>query len=194
MSPYAPSGMPRNRRQTPRDERVNEVVTAASELFVGRGFNNTPMSDIAASLGVANAAVYWYFPTKDHLLAAVWTRVLDREIERLKSGPEDPFDRLIKGLIDLRPYRQLHMTIHDRMLDSESVATVHERLLDWIREIVALGLSYHGYEAEQDKDLIELVVTLFEGANVPGMRSRTATDLIRTLLDRLDLVSSTPER
>ena len=146
------------------------------------------MAQIAESLGVANAAVYWYFPTKDHLLAEVWTRVLDEQIERLRHGPEDPFAQLIQGLIDLRPYRQLHMTIHDRMSDSEQVAQIHERLLDWIRDVVTRGLIYHGRHSVQEQDLVELVVVVFEGTSMPGMRTRTATDLITTVLERFSLV------
>lgn len=162
---------------------------AARELFLTHGFNNTPMARIAESLGVANAAVYWYFPTKDHLLAEVWTRVLDEEVERLSHGPEDPFAQLMQGLIDLRPYRQLHMTIHERMSDSEPVAQIHERLLDWIREVVTRGLVYHGSDKAQEQDLVELVVVVFEGTSIPGISTRSATDLITTVLERFSLVS-----
>lgn len=162
---------------------------AARELFLAQGFKNTPMAQIAESLGVANAAVYWYFPTKDHLLAEVWTRVLDEELERLSHGPEDPFGQLIQGLIDLRPYRQLHMTIHDRMSESEQVAQIHERLLDWIREVVTRGLVYHGRDPAQEQDLVELVVVVFEGTSIPGMQTRLATDLITSVLERFSLVA-----
>ena len=186
------AAVPRNRRQTPRDHRVSEVVIAARELFLSQGFNNTPMSRIAQSLGVANAAVYWYFETKDHLLAEVWTRALDEEVQRLASAPEDPFVRLTQGLIHLRPYRQLHMTVHDRMRDSEPVAAVHDRLLGWIRDTVQEGLVYHGRSPAEEQDLIELVVVVFEGSNVPGMQSRTATDLITTVLDRFSLLDGEP--
>ena len=177
--------MARNRRQTPRDHRVNEVVMAARELFLVQGFNKTPMSQIAEALGVANAAVYWYFRTKDELLAEVWTRVLEEEIERLKSGPKDPFARLIQGLIDLRPYGQLHMTMHERMLNSEPVEASHSRLLDWIRETVNEGIAYHGGDPSKDQELVDLVVVVYEGTNVPGIRSRTATDLITMVLQRV---------
>lgn len=171
---------------------MNEVVIAARELFLSQGFNNTRMAQIADSLGVGNAAVYWYFPSKDHLLAEVWVRALDEEIERLMRGPEDPFARLIQGLINLRPYRHLHMTIHERMLDSPEVATAHERTLSWIRDTVRLGIAWHGRDPLQEEDLVELVVVVFEGANVPGVQSRTATDLISSVLNRLGLLSDEP--
>jgi AcrR family transcriptional regulator len=181
--------MPRNRMQTPRDHRVTEIVMAAKELFLSRGFVKTPMSHIASEVGIANAAVYWYFPTKDHLLAEVFTRALDEEMERLAAGPDDPFEGLIQGLLDLRAYRQLHMTIHDRMSGSEVVLAAHDRLIEWIRETVADGLAHHGYDTAEDSDLIDLIVVLFEGTNVPGVQTRTATDMIKSLLVRLGVTA-----
>jgi AcrR family transcriptional regulator len=189
------SCMPRNRRSTPRDLRVNEVLTAASELFLSQGFAKTPMTRVAEAVGVANSAIYWYFPTKDDLLAGVWNRALDEELERLATrGPDDPFERLIQGLIELRPYRQLHVTLHERMLQSEACRAVHDRLLGWIRDVVTAGLTEQGYDPAQEADLVELVVAVFEGANVPGIRTRTATDLIHTLLLKIGLLQRTTAR
>ena len=154
------------------------------------------MTSVAEAVGIGNAAVYWYFPTKDDLLAGVWNRALDEEIERLATkGPEDPFERLIQGLIDLRPYRQLHITVHERMVESEALRLVHDRLLDWIRETVSTGLRGRGLDPAKEPALIELVVAVFEGANVPGIRTRTATDLINSFLIEVGLLqSATPQR
>ena len=187
--------MPRNRRHTPRDHRVNEVLTAATELFLRQGYGNTPMTSVAEAVGVANSAIYWYFPTKDDLLAGVWDRALDEEFERLATkGPDDPFARLIEGLVDLRPYRQIHVTIHERMLQSKPLATAHDRLLDWIREVVSTGLTAKGLDPAQEVDLVELVVAVFEGANFPGMRTRTATDLVQSFLLSTGLVQPVSTR
>jgi AcrR family transcriptional regulator len=179
--------MPRNRQATPRDHRVTEVVAAAKELFLTRGVNKTAMSHIARAVGIANSAVYWYFPSKDDLLAEVFVRALDEEVARLRESPKDPFKRLIEGLVDLRPYRQMHMTIHDRMSEAEALVAAHDRLIDWIRQTVVEGLEYHDRDPVADADLVELVVVLFEGAHMPRVSGRAATDVIQLMLDRFVL-------
>lgn len=179
--------MPRNRQATPRAHRVTEVVAAANELFLTQGVSKTAMSHVAKAVGIANAAVYWYFPSKDDLLAEVFRRAVQEERARLKGRTEDPFSTLIKGLVDLRPYRQIHMTIHDRMTDSEALTAAHSEMISWIRETVVKGLEYHGRDPAADADLVELVIVLFEGSNVPGVHGRTATDVIQVMLDRLIL-------
>jgi AcrR family transcriptional regulator len=178
--------MARNRQLIPREQRADELVGAATELFLKNGYAKTRMGDIASSAGVANAALYWYFETKDHVLAEVWNRALDSEIELLATrGPDtDPIQTLLKGLADLRPYRRLHMSMHDR-LDSEVVLAAHTRLIDWVRELARQGLAYRGHSEEESKDVADLIVVLFEGLNVPGVQARTATQVIETLLTKV---------
>lgn len=167
----------------PRAQRVDELVAAATELLLARGYTGTTMSAIAKSAGVANAALYWYFPTKDDLLAEVFDRALAAEIEVLKARPPgpDPFDHLLKGLADLRPYRHLHMAMHER-LESDAVAAAHDRLIGWVRDLVRAGLEHRRHSGDDDEEIVELVLVLFEGLNVPRVDGRPAADVIRTLL------------
>jgi AcrR family transcriptional regulator len=185
--------VPRNRREIPRDQRLSELVGAATELFLTRGYTGTTMSEVAKGAGVANAALYWYFPTKDHLLSEVMDRALAAELQLLAMRPPgpDPIDHLLQGLVDLRPYRQLHMTMHERLADSEVVVEAHSRLIGWVRGLVQDGLAYHGVSSVDRDEVEELVVVVFEGLNVPGVRARSASEVIRNLLR---LVLTTDER
>src|SRR6185312_15942917 len=107
----------------------------------------------------------------------------------------DPFDRLLKGFADLRPYRQLHMTMHELLPESEVVAAAHDRLIAWVRDLVDQGLVFHGFEDDADRnDVVELVVVLFEGLNVPGIRARTASEIVQLLLDKILVAYGTTER
>ena len=60
------------------------ILDAAEELFAGDGFEATPTSRIAEQAGVAKALLFYYFPRKDALLAALIA-------ERL---PEQPLCRV----------------------------------------------------------------------------------------------------
>ena len=172
--------MPRNRQHIPREQRVDELVVAADELFLTRGFAKTAMSDIAASTGVTNGALYWYFPTKDHILAAVMDRAVNLEIERQGDRTAEVGDPtlLLEGLDGLRRYRQLHMTMHERMSHSEVVLEAHDRFIDWMRKMARDALV--GHTGENDI-IVELVVAVFEGVNIPGARAKPAYELIQEL-------------
>ncbi len=62
-----PSSKPRRRK----DQRPEEFVQAAMEVFCESGFANAKISDIARRAGAAKGTVYLYFKTKDELFEAV---------------------------------------------------------------------------------------------------------------------------
>jgi AcrR family transcriptional regulator len=59
------------------EERRAEFITAAEEIFLEKGFENTSVDDIAARVGVAKGLFYYYFSSKEELLAALAERYLD---------------------------------------------------------------------------------------------------------------------
>src|SRR5436190_8043477 len=61
-----------DRRWTRRKEaRPAELMAAALDLFVERGFAATRLDDVAARAGVSKGTLYLYFAGKDDLFKAV---------------------------------------------------------------------------------------------------------------------------
>jgi AcrR family transcriptional regulator len=58
------------RARTPRAEREQQMVEAASELFAERGFGGVSMDDIAKASGITKPMLYAYFDSKEGLFAA----------------------------------------------------------------------------------------------------------------------------
>src|SRR4051812_50056267 len=113
--------MPRNRQQIPREERAGDLLAAATELFLSKGYDKTTMADISAAAGVARGNVYWYFASKDDIFAAVMDRMLSREIRTLSAeqAGADPLSRPGGGPSDMRPYRPLHPGPHHPLPPSQ---------------------------------------------------------------------------
>ena len=66
---------PRWRRRS--EARPGEIVQAALDLFVEKGFSSAKMDEIAKRAGVTKGTVYLYFPSKEELLLAVHERNID---------------------------------------------------------------------------------------------------------------------
>lgn len=49
------------------EQRFDELVFAAVEVFIARGYRQTQMSDIASAVGVAKGTLYGYVESKDAL-------------------------------------------------------------------------------------------------------------------------------
>jgi AcrR family transcriptional regulator len=54
-----------------KDERPGQLLAAALDLFVERGYAGTRLDDVAARAGVAKGTLYLYFANKEELFKAV---------------------------------------------------------------------------------------------------------------------------
>ncbi|MGD8476243.1 MAG: TetR/AcrR family transcriptional regulator [Burkholderiales bacterium] len=79
-----------DRRWTRRKEaRPAELMSAALELFVERGFAATRLEDVAARAGVSKGTLYLYFSSKEDLFKAVVRGGIVPAIERAEKRLED---------------------------------------------------------------------------------------------------------
>ena len=76
-----PAGNRRGNR-LPRDERRGQLLIAASEVFVDRGYHAAGMDEIADRAGVSKPVLYQHFSSKLELYLAV----LQRHVDNLVSG------------------------------------------------------------------------------------------------------------
>src|SRR3954454_10836666 len=74
MDEMAQSRGPKFRRRA--EARPDEVLDAALELFVEKGFSATRVEDIAVRAGLSQGAVYLYFPSKEAILEGLVRRAI----------------------------------------------------------------------------------------------------------------------
>ena len=58
--------------------RSEQIVRAAAHLFAARGYGATSIDDVGAAAGVSGPAIYWHFPGKQALLAAMLADVSEQ--------------------------------------------------------------------------------------------------------------------
>jgi AcrR family transcriptional regulator len=83
--------------------RVDAIIEAALQLFLERGYDNTPLSAVAERLGLTKAGVYHHFATKEDLLFMAHRRTMERQLIPLLAEAEaesDPEKRLQKFIFE----------------------------------------------------------------------------------------------
>src|SRR5262249_36982101 len=81
------------RRRTP------EIIEAAARVFAQRGFHGATTQDIADVLGIRQASLYYYFPSKEGALELVCLQGVAGYFEAAKaiaSGPGPAADKLAR--------------------------------------------------------------------------------------------------
>jgi TetR/AcrR family transcriptional regulator, transcriptional repressor for nem operon len=82
---------------TKGENNRTRIIEAADQLFYKHGYNQTSFSDIADVTGIPRGNFYYYFKTKDDILAAVVEARIRQYQEALAScdiATENPAERL----------------------------------------------------------------------------------------------------
>jgi AcrR family transcriptional regulator len=120
--------VPKNRRSVPREAKTEAILELAGAQLLEGGYRALSIGKISRALGVADNSIYWYFPSKDHLLVAVVRQLLD-DLPLEKARPADTIEdvavRALNRLADLQPVLGAVM---DRSGASPVVADLEEEI------------------------------------------------------------------
>lgn len=77
------------RKSRDRTRREQEILEAASKVFLNTGYLRVTMDDIALEAGLTKPTIYKYFKSKDHLCYALMTPVIDAIRDHLEQLEKD---------------------------------------------------------------------------------------------------------
>ncbi|MGE5632861.1 MAG: TetR/AcrR family transcriptional regulator [Caulobacteraceae bacterium] len=85
------------------DKRRLEIIEASERLFNEKGFENTAVSDIVKSIGVAQGTFYYYFKSKDDAFNAIAERFMEgvmSEITDIADNEKTATIEKIEAILD----------------------------------------------------------------------------------------------
>jgi AcrR family transcriptional regulator len=94
----------------PREQRRQQILEAAAELFAQRGFAGTTTKEIASAVGTSETVLFRLFPTKDSLYAAILEQCVPlvhvegwlEELRRIAATRDDEalFTAVVKAILE----------------------------------------------------------------------------------------------
>ncbi|WP_433684354.1 TetR/AcrR family transcriptional regulator [Nocardia sp. CA-119907] len=169
------------RRMTPKAGKRERLAAAAAQVFHEQGVEKTTIADIARVAEVPVGNVYYYFKTKDQLVAAALgahEQTLQELIAALEhfDAPQERLRALVRGWVDQRdmavqfgcPTGALASELGKRGdgLERASAANIRT-LLDWIeQQFTAMGRTDAG----------ELAIALFAAYQGISLLANTFRD------------------
>ena len=117
----------KNRRLHARisDDRVEELLDIAAQVFAERGFDGASVNEMAKRANASKGTYYSRYPSKEALLMAVMGRRVE-DLERELSSVMGSSDDLGKVLTDFAT-RMLSVVLSEQMLSSYRVVTLEAR-------------------------------------------------------------------
>jgi AcrR family transcriptional regulator len=153
-----------------RQRRTAEILDAAAHVFARRGFHGASTQDIADVLGVRQASLYYYFPSKEVALEMVCARGVEGFVEAAINVTESAGTaaQKISALVasHLNPLRSradyVNVFLNERRhLPSESRRRIgrHSRAIEKIFEdVLRAGIESGEFRADLDPRLTSLAI------------------------------------
>ncbi|MGO4298746.1 TetR/AcrR family transcriptional regulator [Leifsonia sp. RAF41] len=149
--PPAERAKGRRGRYANGQQRREEFVNQAFDLFANQGFQRLSLRKIAEELGVSHAALSYHFPAKEDLLEAVFDKQTENDLPLLEKALAE------RGILDLLPelIRQSETTpglvLLDATMQAESIRPVHPAHRYMKQRINQLNIDVNR-ELERERD------------------------------------------
>lgn len=132
--------------------RRNEILDAAEQLFVTKGFDATSTNDILEKVGIARGTLYYHFKSKEEILDAMISRLSDSLIQKaaaIATNKEIPvLERITQAMLALNVDSELGAEIMEQVHKPQN-ALMHQKMQEGlIKGVVPLvgGLIEEGIE------------------------------------------------
>jgi AcrR family transcriptional regulator len=175
--------VPRTRHDVDREEKVAELVGAAIEHIQRGGYEGLSVAAISRDLGLAQNAVYWYFPTRDHLFVAAVEKMVERMLDD-KPSAGSVVDHVIWFVERLDASHGVIASLYVRARASPVVAEYEAAFRARTRELLSEAIASLGPPEDAEEVVTTLLCTI-EGALLLGLSSQERNRVIRRAFDRL---------
>ncbi len=179
LAPFESAKSPRRlRADAERNRRA--LVDAAIEVFGERGLDAT-VSEIAQRAGVGQGTAFRHFPTKEHLIAATVSGLLERITAKAVELLDEP-DPLValrellhagsELMVDNHGFK--HATANSPVLDDPQVQEAHERLLQATGRLLARAQETGRIRSDLTAEDIPVLLCAIGATDMPGRAGQPA--------------------
>jgi len=157
------------------EEKRRIILDAAQKRFGLYGLSKTTMQEIADDLNISKASLYYYFPDKESLYAAVIKTEQEEYIKRINNKVlkyEDPCD-MLRGYIAIRQnyFRTLLNLSRSRYEEMKGVKPFLEKNIKGFKEqeraiinkILASGVEKKKFNMDSTEEMASLYLALITG-------------------------------
>ncbi len=197
-----------SRISKPPEERRQELIEAARDLFLTQGYDQTLVSDIVGRIGVAQGLFYYYFSSKQDILLAVTDQFIEARVSdlaaKLRDNTVPPLTR-IQNLVQVIS-AFLHEIDHFyprrvKGMTSEMHTMIHNHVMDvmepFAAQVLTLGNAEGVLDAPYPAHMARFLLSGFVGVeSMPG--APNADEMLEVVLQftgrllKVDLSEQSP--
>ena len=151
------------------EDRRNEILDAAKELFEKKGYDKTTVNDILEKIGIAKGTFYYYFKSKEEVMDAIVMRFIQIGVEAAESIAVDKnikaFEKLYKIIAGQNLLTEqnedildhLHQVKNTQMHQKSNVETILQ-IAPIFADVIRQGISEGIFEIPYPQETIEFLL------------------------------------
>ena len=151
------------------DERKEEILDVAEQLFAEKGFDNASTNDIIKKIGIARGTLYHHFSSKEEILDAIVDRMISRSIAGARAIIKDKdiplLDRLSGAFLTLNinteagveVLAQIHKP-QNALLHQKTQARLLGEVVPLIAELIEEGNKSKMFHAKYPLEAAEMII------------------------------------
>lgn len=150
--------------------RRQEILVAARDLFIQKGYEQTTVNDILKVVAIAKGTFYYYFPSKEAVLEAIILDIVaegTRKAEQIAKDKSLPLlTRIILAIKAQAPEfeadeikKEIHR-VENAKLEQLYLKTMLKRMTPILQELVLEGIDRGIFHTEYPTEFIESILLL----------------------------------
>jgi AcrR family transcriptional regulator len=169
------------------EERKDQILDAASEVFADKGVHEARMDDISEKAGLSKGALYWYFKSKDDLIISIFERMFKREFDELNKLPQENgsatekikflTERVIEDvnhMLRLMPIMYEFIALASRRKFVQDAFKYYINIyVDILESIIQQGINQGEFREVKPLDVAVATGAIFEGTIIIWVYDRT---------------------
>ena len=159
------------------EERKDQIMNAAEDVFTQKGFSNARMDDIAKKTGLSKGTLYLYYKSKDDLIIAILDRIFQREFrvfENLDLASMSATDAIwnftetsskdIKMMLRLLPitYEFMGLAFRNKFVQ-KAFKTYFKRYMDILVPVIQKGIDSGEFRPGDAHEIALAMGSVMEG-------------------------------
>ena len=151
------------------DERRNEILDVAEELFALKGYDATSTNDILSRIGIARGTLYYHFESKESILDALIERMTGGLLAKSKAiASKSEFsvvDRIVQCVMALNVESRIGVEVMEQVHKPQNALMhqkMHETLLSGIvpiiTKLVEEGIEEGIFNTDYPAQTVEMIM------------------------------------
>ena len=189
------------------DERKNEIIDTAQNLFMTKGYSACSVAEIIDAIGIAKGTFYHYFKSKEEVLDAIVDKGTDMIVSRIYKVLRDDSLTYIEKIVGSLFAMQIEDTMGNEILDElhkaenslmhqKSIYMIVNRVSPLLEELIIQGNKDGVFKCKHPHQYLKIIlsssVTLLDDGIFP-MTKEEKMEIFSSIVDLLEQVLGVEE-